>query len=167
MFHTVQDFLIMWVMEAQNTIKLLAALHGDVLTKRLIPNYRTIGQLVWHILETPKEMLEHTGLTVDGPEFRSKPPKTAGELLDMHLRVVESVARQVEKNWSDKDLEKTDMMYGEKWTRYHTLTALVHHLVHHRGQMTVLMRLAGLQVPGIYGPAREEWKDMGMEPPVL
>ena len=31
--------------------------------------------------------------------------------------------------------------------------------------MTVLMRQAGLRVPGIYGPAREDWSGMGMEPP--
>jgi uncharacterized damage-inducible protein DinB len=28
--------------------------------------------------------------------------------------------------------------------------------------MTVLMRQAGLRVPGVYGPAEEEWGEMGM-----
>jgi uncharacterized damage-inducible protein DinB len=28
--------------------------------------------------------------------------------------------------------------------------------------MTVLMRQAGLRVPGIYGPAKEEWEEHGM-----
>jgi hypothetical protein len=28
--------------------------------------------------------------------------------------------------------------------------------------MTVLMRQAGLKVPGFYGPAQEEWSAMGM-----
>ena len=41
------------------------------------------------------------------------------------------------------------------------------HQTHHRGQMTVLMRQAGLTVPGVYGPAREEWAAMGMEPPTV
>jgi len=31
--------------------------------------------------------------------------------------------------------------------------------------MTVLMRQAGLRVPGVYGPAHEDWAGMGMEPP--
>ena len=31
--------------------------------------------------------------------------------------------------------------------------------------MTVLMREAGLDVPGIYGPARQEWAAFGMQPP--
>jgi uncharacterized damage-inducible protein DinB len=42
------------------------------------------------------------------------------------------------------------------------LQALISHEIHHRGQMTVLMRQAGLKVPGIYGPAREEWAAYGM-----
>ena len=53
-------------------------------------------------------------------------------------------------------------MYGESWTVGFTLLALITHQAHHRGQMTVLMRQAGLTVPGIYGPAREEWASYGM-----
>ena len=53
-------------------------------------------------------------------------------------------------------------MYGEKWTRAFTLGALIGHQCHHRGQVTVLMRQAGLKVPGIYGPAQEEWAVYGM-----
>jgi hypothetical protein len=29
------------------------------------------------------------------------------------------------------------------------------------------MRQAGLRVPGVYGPAKEEWEDLGMEPPLI
>jgi uncharacterized damage-inducible protein DinB len=55
-------------------------------------------------------------------------------------------------------------MYGEQWTRGFVLQALVAHQTHHRGQMTVLMRQAGLPVPGMYGPSKEEWAAMGMPP---
>ncbi|WP_258881781.1 DinB family protein [Paenibacillus sp. sptzw28] len=30
------------------------------------------------------------------------------------------------------------------------------HQIHHRGQMTILIRQAGLTAPGIYGPNEEE-----------
>ena len=53
-------------------------------------------------------------------------------------------------------------MYGEQWPRGTTLLALILHQTHHRAQMTVLMRQAGLAVPGLYGPAREEWAAMGL-----
>ncbi len=33
--------------------------------------------------------------------------------------------------------------------------------------MTVLMRQAGLTVPGIYGPSKEEWANLGMEAPKM
>jgi uncharacterized damage-inducible protein DinB len=32
--------------------------------------------------------------------------------------------------------------------------------------MTVLMRQAGIKVPGIYGPSKEEWEAMGIKPHV-
>jgi uncharacterized damage-inducible protein DinB len=44
---------------------------------------------------------------------------------------------------------------------------LIQHQAHHRGQMTVLMRQAGLPVPGIYGPSKEEWANFGMEAPKM
>ena len=53
-------------------------------------------------------------------------------------------------------------MYGETWSRGMTLFYLILHQAHHRGQMEVLMRQAGLKVPGIYGPAREEWAAFGI-----
>lgn len=58
-------------------------------------------------------------------------------------------------------------MYGETWAIGVTLSALIDHQIHHRGQMTVLMRQAGLKVPGIYGPSREDWSQIGMEPPLV
>jgi len=56
-------------------------------------------------------------------------------------------------------------MYGEKWARGVTLHILLVHEIHHRGQMTVLMRQAGLKVPGVYGPAKEEWTQYKMPEP--
>ena len=53
-------------------------------------------------------------------------------------------------------------MYGEKWSYAVILTVIVRHEIHHRAQMTVLMRQAGLKVPGIYGPSKEEWVNYNM-----
>ncbi|MEW5994556.1 MAG: DinB family protein, partial [Candidatus Zixiibacteriota bacterium] len=60
-----------------------------------------------------------------------------------------------------------DEMYGEKWERRFTLLALIQHQIHHRGQMTVLMRQAGLKVPSIYGPVLEDWAQYGQPPPAV
>jgi uncharacterized damage-inducible protein DinB len=55
-------------------------------------------------------------------------------------------------------------MYGMDWNKGTTLHILVTHQTHHRGQFTVLMRQAGLKVPGVYGPSKEEWIAYGQEP---
>jgi len=56
-------------------------------------------------------------------------------------------------------------MYGYNWKRGYSLFILIIHQTHHLGQMSVLMRQAGLKVPGIYGPSKEEWAQFGMQEP--
>jgi uncharacterized damage-inducible protein DinB len=56
---------------------------------------------------------------------------------------------------------------GQKKPNGTLLMFLLQHQNHHRGQMTVLMRQAGLTVPGIYGPSKEEWANFGMIPPKM
>ena len=89
-------------------------------------------------------------------------------LLLLFLLLLESAARsllqQVKSRWNDAALLTEDEMYGDKWPRGYTLMALVLHQTHHRAQMTVLMRQAGLKVPGVYGPAFEEWGAYNMPP---
>jgi len=58
-------------------------------------------------------------------------------------------------------------VFGRTLTKAVTLSLLVKHIIHHRGQMTVLLRQAGVRVPGLYGPAREGWAQMGMEAPTI
>ena len=53
-------------------------------------------------------------------------------------------------------------MYGEVWKRGVGLSVQVHHHIHHRGQITLIMRQAGLKVPGLYGTSKEEWEAMGI-----
>jgi uncharacterized damage-inducible protein DinB len=43
-----------------------------------------------------------------------------------------------------------------------TLGVIVSHQIHHRAQLTIVMRLNGLKVPGVYGPSKEEWTSYGM-----
>ena len=78
------------------------------------------------------------------------------------VEIVPSLFEEIERGMGDDDLEKEDDMYGESWKRGYTLYVLVSHQTHHRGQMTVLMRQAGLPVPGVCGPSKEEWSAFGV-----
>jgi uncharacterized damage-inducible protein DinB len=73
--------------------------------------------------------------------------------------------QSIKGKWTDDDLPQSVEMYGQKWTNGSILSSLVRHQIHHRAQMTILMRLQNIAVPGIYGPAQEEWAGFGMNPP--
>jgi uncharacterized damage-inducible protein DinB len=166
MFRQVADFQKTWQQETESTLKVLGALTDASLGQAVTPDDRTLGRLAWHLATTLGEMMERTGLTIGGPAHEAPPAPSAGAILAAYEAAARSVARGVAA-WSDATLEVEDDMYGEKWPRGTTLLALVVHQAHHRGQMTVLMRQAGLKVPGVYGPSREEWGTFGMKPPVV
>ena len=166
MFRRIGDFGRAWQRERDSTLKILSALTDASLAQAVTKDGRTLGRLAWHLATTPGEMMERTGLKVAGPSHDAPPPATATAILSAYETAAKAVASGVAA-WTDATLEVEDEMYGEKWPRGLTLQALVVHQAHHRGQMTVLMRQAGLKVPGVYGPAREEWTAYGMQPPVV
>jgi len=73
-----------------------------------------------------------------------------------------TVREAVRDNWNDDSLDEEVDAYGEKWAKGAILDMLIKHEIHHRAQMTVLMRQAGIRIPGLYGPTREEWADYGL-----
>jgi len=77
-------------------------------------------------------------------------------------KLQKNLLSKIKESWNDETLFVEDDMYGENWKRGTTLAVIINHQIHHRAQLTVVMRLLGLKVPGIYGPAKEEWKDLGM-----
>jgi len=163
MYRRVEDFLAAWNSEVESTVKILGELTERSLTQRVSADGRTLGFLAWHITLTIPEMLNRTGLSVEGASSgHVAAPSTAAELVEAYQNASRSAADQIRAGWTDTTLEETREMYGERWTIGFTLFALLMHQAHHRGQMTVLMRQAGLRVPGIYGPAREEWAAYGM-----
>jgi uncharacterized damage-inducible protein DinB len=166
MFRRVADFLGTWDEEHKGTLKILESLDDRSLGRASAADHRTLGRLAWHLTTTLGEMMERTGLSVGAPPHDSPVPASASAIVEAYAKAAASVAEQV-SGWTDATLEVEDDMYGQRWPRGRTLLALLVHQTHHRGQMTVLMRQAGLTVPGVYGPAREEWAAFGMQPPAV
>lgn len=157
MIRTIDDFEKAWANEREGSLKVMRALTDASLGQIVAPGGRTLGRIAWHIVQTLGEMGGHAGLKVEGANENTPQPATAAAVADAYAENAEAVARAVKTSWKDSDLPGEIEMYGQKWTRGQTLWGLIAHEVHHRGQMTVLMRQAGLLVPGVYGPAREEW----------
>ncbi|QYO67184.1 DinB family protein [Leptolyngbya sp. 7M] len=161
MFRKIEDFNNLWKYETEMTSKILGALSDTSLGQKVTEDGRSLGFLGWHITQTLGEMLGLVGLEIEAPSFEQECPVSAGEIVLAYDKAAASVTDAVKGNWTDETLLQTDEMYGETWSRGLTLFYLIAHQAHHRGQMTILMRQAGLTVPGVYGPAKEEWAAMG------
>jgi uncharacterized damage-inducible protein DinB len=165
MYLTLDAFFRHWQYESAATQQLLDALTDDALAQPVVPGGRTLGRIAWHVAQTLPEMMNLTGLSVGGVDPHALPPATAAAIADGYRRAAASLESELRSRWTDASLVVEHDMYGERWTAAVTLSALISHQIHHRGQMTVLMRQAGLRVPGLYGPAEEDWAGMGMAPP--
>lgn len=162
MLRKIEDFEKNWQYEAEITKKVIRTLTDASMGQKVTAEGRSLGFLAWHLTQTLGEMLAHVGLAVESPAEDAPMPATSAEIADAYAKAARSVSEQVTANWTDETLLQTDNMYGETWARGLTLFYLITHQAHHRGQMTVLMRQAGLQVPGVYGPSKEEWEAHGM-----
>jgi len=165
MFTSIETFEKTWKTESENTAKVLDSLTDDSLSQAVADDHRTLGRIAWHIVTTIPDMMPQTGLKCKAVDPKSPVPDTAGEIAEKYRLAADELLQQIKTNWDDRVLTVEDDLYGEKWPRGLTLSILIRHEVHHRGQITVLMRQAGLPVPGCYGPSKEEWVNYGTQPP--
>jgi uncharacterized damage-inducible protein DinB len=162
MFRLVSDFTKAWAEESANTARLLEALTDESLATRVDSEGRTLGKIAWHLVETCPEMLPSAGLELEFEVDPDEVPDSASYIAECYEEGARLLGEAVEAQWTDAMLLEETPMYGMSWARGFTLQCLIVHQAHHRGQLTVLMRQAGLVVPGMVGPAREEWAAMGM-----
>ncbi|HSU13554.1 DinB family protein [Longimicrobium sp.] len=163
MYRKIEDFERDWASESEATLKVLRELTDASLEQRVSPQGRSAGRLAWHLAGTVPELLGAAGLNgLEGPGEHDPVPERASEIVEAYERAARSVPGAVRSQWSDDELADEIPMYGQSWPKGQALSVLVLHQTHHRGQLTVLMRQAGLKVPGCYGPAAEEWAAMGM-----
>ena len=165
MFTSIKDFEASWKSESKFTQSVIDVLTDASLSQAVNNDHRTIGRMAWHICETIPEMMGQLGLSFD--EFNSEVPKDVKTISKTYAKYSKALLDQIVSGWSDETLQQEDNLYGEIWKRGNTLLIFIKHEIHHRGQITVLMRQAGIVVPSIYGPAKEGWKEYGAEPPVI
>jgi uncharacterized damage-inducible protein DinB len=165
MYRKIEDFLSDLESESASTRKLFDGLTDASLSQPVVEGHRTLARIAWHIVTTVAEMMSKTGLDIKAVHPDAPVPGKASEIQQAYASVVHEMTKQIRSGWTDDTLTQEDEMYGQKWGRGFTAKVLLNHQTHHRGQMTVLMRQAGLKVPGIYGPAKEEWSGFGAPPP--
>lgn len=167
MYVTISDFIKEWNREAMLTQNVLDGLTDESLKQQVYLEGRTLGRIAWHLTTNIPDYLAHFGLNIDGVENAESVPTSAKEIAETFKEVSSNAAQIMEQQWIDKSLEQIQEAFGRQESNAQILMGLIKHIVHHRGQITILMRQAGLKPFGVYGPPKEDWIHLGVENPPL
>lgn len=160
MYTNVQQFVGAYKHEAETTQKVLKALTAASLETRKTADDLSIRDLAWHIATGPGHMLHHEGFPFDPNSWQTPEGITAEELAGKFAEISSGVLAYAENNLGEADFMRDATWFGFTLPLGVWMNMIVNHEVHHRGQLSVLMRQAGLTVPSIYGPNKEETAEM-------
>jgi uncharacterized damage-inducible protein DinB len=155
----VATFRSRWNHEAERTVRVLESLPGDQYEYRPDPKGRSIGELAWHLSEIDAclsfGIAERRFRLEDEPPGLAR-PRQIDQLAPGYRRIhEEAVARLATLDDTHLD-ESVTYIDGRALTIREVLwDVMLHHLIHHRGQLILLARMAGGKPPGLFGPNRE------------
>jgi uncharacterized damage-inducible protein DinB len=120
-----------------------------------------MGYLVSLVAEIPMWIsysIQH--IVIDFVTFPHDQPKTTAELVANYDKYIEG-AQKALTNVSNEALKETFYLKNNGKILYScpqkdNISSTLNHWVHHRGQLTVYMRLNDIAVPSIYGPSADE-----------
>lgn len=150
--------------ELAATRRILDRVPTDKLAWKPHEKSMSLGQLAMHIATVPAGILRITStdsFDVLQGNFTPPLPKSTTEIhaaLEESAQIVETTLRQAEDAWAQApwrlmagDRELQTRQRSKAWR-----TLMLNHWYHHRGQLTVYLRLLGIPVPVIYGPTADE-----------
>jgi uncharacterized damage-inducible protein DinB len=153
--------------EAATTRKILAAIPADAdFTYKPHEKSMSFGRLAGHVSETAGDWAVHT-LSTDKLEFPADhkweqyiPASTAALLEKYDADVAKAkaeLAKFTPEQWDDN---WKFVAGGQAWiddSKYNVWRSwVINHLIHHRAQLGVYIRLLGHKLPGTYGPSADE-----------
>jgi uncharacterized damage-inducible protein DinB len=156
MYSTITEFVDDWARESSISLKVERVLTDPSLQQKAEPEGRTLGQLAWHMVVMIGMTGSAVGLEVDAPPRGTEAPASAAGIADAYEKAARSMGEQAAAHLKDAQLPSEIPYFGRSLPTARVLESLIRHQIHHRAQMTVLQRQAGLVPPGVYGPSREE-----------
>jgi uncharacterized damage-inducible protein DinB len=163
LMNELETFLASWDRESDGTIKLLKALPSSKYDFRPDAGGRSLGELAWHLAEGDAYMsygIERGQFGMEMKPPNIERPRTIEALAPGFERIHSEAVARIRK-LKPEDLDRQLQFFsGEMSIRDILWSAILAHGIHHRGQLSLMCRLAGGQPPGLYGPNREEMAAM-------
>lgn len=162
-----QVFLAEFDHEMNNTRRMLECVPDEALDFKPHAKSMTMGRLAGHVAEMPGwgvHTAELDKLDIrppDGPvfeAFEAPSRKAALELFDKHVAEARTAIAQV----SDDAMSTswTLLMQDRPVFTMPRITVLksmiLNHIIHHRAQLSVYLRMNEVAIPGMYGPSADE-----------
>lgn len=149
--------------EAATTRRLLERVPEGQLGWRPHPKSMTLGQLALHVAQTQGRVVDALSAdTMELPDFGFQPSAETKSQLLSEFDAAVAHAREVVDRWDDAAATANWAVTKEG----KVLTSLpragfmrtvgMNHLYHHRGQLSVYLRLLDVPLPSIYGPSADE-----------
>ena len=155
------EFLKELETEATATRKCLERIPENLFDWKPHQKSMTMGYLALLVAEIPKwitYMIEKS--EIDFATFEHFKPKTTSELVS-HFDENVQAAKNVLQHISNESLLELFFLKNQGQILFSSpkkenIGISINHLVHHRGQLTVYMRLNDIPVPSIYGPSADD-----------
>jgi len=150
--------------EATATRKMLERVPADKFEWSPHDKSMSLGRLATHVAEVPQWVsptVTQEELDFGKNDYKPANLNTPNELIEAFDKGLNE-ALDALQNVSDEDLMQTwTLRNGEEiilaMPRAAVLRSMVlNHLIHHRGQLSVYLRLQDVSLPGVYGPTADE-----------
>lgn len=154
--------------EAANTRKMIERIPTDKLEWQPHEKSMTIGRLATHIAELPVwfgRILSADEFDFATASFKSQKRETTAEIVDLFDQQMKEAASLLQ-NAGDETMNSVfTLLRGEQVLfqlprKVMLRTFAMNHVYHHRGQLSVYLRLLDIPVPGMYGPSSDERKGL-------
>ena len=165
-----EQFLNSWDREFQTTLKVIKAYPMDRENYKPHEKSKSAKDLAWTF--TSEEMMMIPGIIAGNIDFTKTPaaPANIKDILSLyektHKDMIQKIKSTPDTEWDKKmkfmvgpnkfmDIRKMDILW-----------MLMMDQIHHRGQLTVYIRLAGGKIPSVYGPTADETWNITVQPQI-
>ena len=153
---TKQDLLILYKKEFATTLKVIKAFPGDKL--EFAPHERSQNAkrlMSTFIFEMYLLKMIAFGKETDKSVFKTYFPGSIETIAADFEKESSEIVNTLE-NIDEEMLGKTVEFAGKKFIAYEFMLMMLFDQIHHRGQMSVYIRMSGGKVPSIYGPSADD-----------
>lgn len=148
--------------ETETTRRVLQRVPQDKLAWKPHPKSLSLGQLAMHIAVLPMGIASLLGELLRDLPVVPRPEATSMEELMSALDASVAFACSRLSEWGDDGLAVHWKLVNGGRTLFDLprgsvfRSIMLNHWYHHRGQLTVYLRLLDVPVPGVYGPTADE-----------